>query len=102
MLDLGLTGKIAIVTGGSEGMGRACAERLAREGAKVTICARRKDVLENAASAIRAAGCDVLAVPADVPALFTRMSTPPKRSMVARRTPSMRTSSAAGSVPFDH
>jgi 3-oxoacyl-[acyl-carrier protein] reductase len=66
MLDLGLTGKIAIVTGGSEGMGRACAERLAREGVKVTICARRKDVLENAASAIRAAGGDVLAVPADV------------------------------------
>ena len=52
MLDLELTGKIAIVTGGSEGMGRAAAERLVREGAKVTICARRKDVLENAASAI--------------------------------------------------
>jgi NAD(P)-dependent dehydrogenase (short-subunit alcohol dehydrogenase family) len=66
MLDLGLTGKIAIVTGGSEGMGRACAERLAREGARVTICARRKEVLENTASAIRAAGGDVLAVPADV------------------------------------
>ena len=66
MLDLELTGKIAIVTGGSEGMGRACAERLAREGAKVTICARRKEILENAASAIRAVGGDVLAVPADV------------------------------------
>jgi NAD(P)-dependent dehydrogenase (short-subunit alcohol dehydrogenase family) len=66
MLDLGLTGKIAIVTGGSEGMGRACATRLALEGARVTICARRKDVLENAAAAIRAAGGEVLAVPADV------------------------------------
>jgi NAD(P)-dependent dehydrogenase (short-subunit alcohol dehydrogenase family) len=66
MLDLGLTGKIAIVTGGSEGMGRACATRLALEGARVTICARRKDVLENAAAAIRTAGGEVLAVPADV------------------------------------
>ena len=44
-LDLGLGGKIAIISGGSEGLGRAAAERLAREGAKVTICARRKDVL---------------------------------------------------------
>ena len=66
MLDLGLTGKIAIVTGGSEGMGRACATRLALEGARVTICARRKDVLENTAAAIRTAGGEVLAVPADV------------------------------------
>jgi NAD(P)-dependent dehydrogenase (short-subunit alcohol dehydrogenase family) len=66
MLDLELTGKVAIVTGGSEGMGRAAAERLAREGAKVTICARRKEILEHAASAIRAAGGDVLPVPADV------------------------------------
>ena len=66
MFDLELTGKVAVVTGGSEGMGRAAAERLAREGAKVTICARRKDVLENAAAAIRAGGGDVLAVPADV------------------------------------
>jgi len=66
MLDLGLTGKIAIVTGGSEGMGRACAERLTREGVKVTICARRKEILENTAAALRAAGGDVLSVPADV------------------------------------
>ena len=66
MLDLGLTGKIAIVTGGSEGMGRACAERLIGEGVKVTICARRMEILENTAAALRAAGGDVLSVPADV------------------------------------
>ena len=41
MLDLGLTGKVAIVTGGSEGLGRATALRLAAEGAHVVICARR-------------------------------------------------------------
>ncbi len=67
MLELGLEGRIAIVTGGSEGLGRACAERLAREGVRVAICARRKEVLEQAAAAIRhATGAEVLARPADV------------------------------------
>src|SRR4030095_8982439 len=65
-LDLGLGGKVAIISGGSEGLGRAAAERLAREGAKVTICARRKDVLEAAAAGIKqATGNEVLAVSAD-------------------------------------
>ncbi|HET9488123.1 MAG TPA: SDR family oxidoreductase [Methylomirabilota bacterium] len=67
MLELGLAGKVVIVTGGSEGLGRASAERFAREGARVAICARRKDVLERAADGIRkATGAEVLAQPADV------------------------------------
>ncbi|HUG38430.1 MAG TPA: SDR family NAD(P)-dependent oxidoreductase [Candidatus Limnocylindrales bacterium] len=67
MLDLGLTGKVAIVTGGSEGLGRATAERFAREGVKVAICARRKDVLEKAADEIRkATNGEVLARATDV------------------------------------
>lgn len=66
MLDLGLGGKVAIITGGSEGLGRAAARRLAAEGAHVAICARRPDVLERAAEGIRAAGGQVLARPVDV------------------------------------
>ena len=41
VLELGLAGKVAIVTGGSEGLGRACVERFALSGAKVAVCARR-------------------------------------------------------------
>ena len=44
-MDLELKGKVAIVGGGSKGLGRACAEVLAAEGAKVTICSRNKERL---------------------------------------------------------
>ncbi len=66
-MDLGLKGKVAAITGGSEGIGRATAQRLAAEGAKVAICARREDLLSRVAREIEAAtGGEVLAVPADV------------------------------------
>jgi NAD(P)-dependent dehydrogenase (short-subunit alcohol dehydrogenase family) len=67
-MDLGLTNKVAIVTGGSEGIGKAAATSLAREGARVAIAARRRDVLERAAEEIRAAAGagEVMAVPCDV------------------------------------
>lgn len=66
-MDLGLRGKVAIVTGGSEGIGKAAAQSMAAEGAQVVICARRADVLEAAAAEIRAAtGGEVLAIPTDV------------------------------------
>jgi 3-oxoacyl-[acyl-carrier protein] reductase len=66
-MDLGLEGRVAIVAAASRGLGRAVAERLAREGAHVAICARSSDELERAARAIReATGRQVFARVADV------------------------------------
>ena len=55
-MDLGLRGKAALITGASEGIGKYCALALAAEGADVSICARRPDVLEAARVEIDAAG----------------------------------------------
>src|SRR2546427_8260595 len=52
-MDLELKGKVAIVGGASKGLGRACAEVLAAEGAKVAMCSRSKPDLEKAAQGIR-------------------------------------------------
>src|SRR5712692_4299381 len=51
-MDLKLKGKTALVTGGSEGIGKGIARALGKEGVDVAICARRKDVLEAAAAEI--------------------------------------------------
>jgi 3-oxoacyl-[acyl-carrier protein] reductase len=50
-MDLGLTGRRAAVAAASKGLGRACAVALAREGARVAICARDRDEVEAAAAA---------------------------------------------------
>jgi 3-oxoacyl-[acyl-carrier protein] reductase len=66
-MDLGLTNKVALVTGGSDGIGKAAALSLAREGARVAICARGKEKLDQAAEEIRSeTGAEVLALPCDV------------------------------------
>ena len=69
-MDLGLQGKIAIVTGASEGLGYSTAKLLLEEGAKVAICSRRPDAIEAAAAQLRAdTGGEVLAVAADMSSL---------------------------------
>src|SRR5262245_38169802 len=65
-MELGLKGKVTAVTGGSEGIGRATAMRFAHEGANVAICARRADILEQAAGEMRKSGAEVLTVAADM------------------------------------
>jgi NAD(P)-dependent dehydrogenase (short-subunit alcohol dehydrogenase family) len=65
-MDLELKDKAAIVTGGTQGIGRATALRLAKEGARVVIAARGKERLDAVAAEIRAAGGAVAAVQADV------------------------------------
>jgi 3-oxoacyl-[acyl-carrier protein] reductase len=66
-MDLGLKDKVVIVGGASKGLGRACAEVLAEEGAKVAMCSRTRADLERAADEIRGrAGADVLTFAGDL------------------------------------
>jgi NAD(P)-dependent dehydrogenase (short-subunit alcohol dehydrogenase family) len=66
-MDLKLKGKIALVTGGSEGIGKGIARVLAQEGCDLAICARRKETLEATAAELRKeTGRDILAIPADL------------------------------------
>ncbi|MEO4053676.1 SDR family oxidoreductase [Solibacillus sp. CAU 1738] len=66
-MELGLKGKVAIISGASKGIGYYTALQLAKEGAAVALCARGEKQLEVAAASIKeATGADVLIVPADM------------------------------------
>ena len=88
-MDLGLAGKVALVGASSKGLGKASALALAREGARVTICARTQEDLRMTAEAIQRA-------PADDPPVTTvdLLSDPARRSPI--RPP--RRSAAGGSA----
>jgi 3-oxoacyl-[acyl-carrier protein] reductase len=96
-MDLGIKGKSAIVCAASKGLGRACAWSLAREGVDLTICARGKDALEDAAGEIRKAfGVKVNALALDV-------TTPDGRAqlLTACPQPDILVNNAGGPPPGD-
>ena len=65
-MDLELGGKVALVTGGSKGIGRACAESLAAEGCQIAICARGPEALEAAARELARRGATAITISADL------------------------------------
>lgn len=66
-MDLGLTGKVALVAGGSRGLGKAVADALAAEGARISLAARDRAALESTARDIESKhGVEVLFRPTDV------------------------------------
>ncbi len=66
-MDLGLKGKVAFVAGASQGLGKAVAMELAREGARLAICALDDPELPKAVEEIKTrTGCDIIGIPADV------------------------------------
>jgi len=65
-MNLGLKDKVALITGASRGIGKACALILAEEGCSVAICGRNQETLDEAADEIRTKGTEVLTVQVDV------------------------------------
>ena len=65
-MDLGLRGRVAVVTGASQGIGREIALQLAAEGADLVLCARRQDALDAVAEQGQARGVNALVVAGDV------------------------------------
>jgi NAD(P)-dependent dehydrogenase (short-subunit alcohol dehydrogenase family) len=61
-----LTGRVAIISGGSMGLGRQMAEGLAEMGANLVLCARKKERCDEAAEALCRLGVETLALAADV------------------------------------
>src|SRR5471030_268875 len=66
MMDLGLAGKVVLVTGGSKGIGYACAEAFAAEGARVALVSRSEANLAAAAARLAARGHKAYCIGADL------------------------------------
>jgi len=95
-MDLGITGKKAIVCAASKGLGKGCAKALAREGAHVTICARGAATLDATAGELRALGANVTSVVCDVTTEAGR-----KALLAACPSPDILITNAGGPPPGD-
>lgn len=98
-MDLGISGKNALVCGASKGLGRACAEALAKEGVNVTLVARTADTLEATANEIRqlaGAQVKVTVVAADITTPEGR-----KQALAACPQPDILVTNAGGPPPGD-
>ncbi|MEM0934374.1 MAG: SDR family oxidoreductase [Pseudomonadota bacterium] len=96
-MDLGIAGRHALLTGGSKGMGRACADALAREGCRLTIVARGAADLAQAADEIgRETGAQVQTVTADITTADGRAA-----ALAACPAPDILLNNAAGMKPGD-
>jgi 3-oxoacyl-[acyl-carrier protein] reductase len=95
-MDLGIKGKSAIVCAASKGLGRGCAEALAREGVDVTICARGADALNATAKELASLGVKVTPVVCDVTTEAGR-----KALLAACPNPDILINNAGGPPPGD-
>jgi 3-oxoacyl-[acyl-carrier protein] reductase len=95
-MDLGIRGKSAIVCAASKGLGKGCAEALAREGVNVTICARGADALNATAKELSAFGVQVTPVVCDVTTEEGR-----KALLAACPSPDILVNNAGGPPPGD-
>jgi 3-oxoacyl-[acyl-carrier protein] reductase len=68
-MDLGIKGKVALVTGGSKGIGREISVELAREGCRVAVVARNQDAIDATVAEIKAAGGTAIGISADLSVL---------------------------------
>jgi len=65
-MDLGISGKVAVVSGSSQGIGRACAQELAENGAKIVVVAMRQEGIDKAVTELRNEGLEAAGVSADM------------------------------------